>query len=426
MAQLPIWPATGKTILDARDWIGYAASSADVHTTLQAALNSARDAGPGHELQLPPGPLYVSAPIEPDSFVALRGHLGSSIIRVGGGSNCGALKSARYNAGGETGGTEKASIIGVEFDQNIGENAGVAEPLVSYDGIRPIIDLCNFKGGRINLKTIQSRPNLGSGDRLEDGLIQRLGFLDGIEANFLAEGPHDSLFRQLLARSNTGVNYICKAAAGVWDTCHGYGNADHAFNAYGGEFNNCIGEGAKLGQVLILMSSFSWRGGRLFDGGGEDGKIGFVFGSAEENCAGAQIIGTRLENLINGALKFVTPNTANGSIVAQASAASGNAVVGTPNTSFDLTGLSVTGGQTDNSKVRTIASSGSVPAPQTAIAEYTGVAEINTLQFGKAGQRLTVYLPGAAKLVATGNIKDALNGPASQQYVFDGTNWRKA
>src|SRR4051794_19321983 len=165
-------------VLDAREWIGYTSTTSDRLTKLQKALDAARDTGPGAQLLMPPWQVVVAGPATVDSFVELTGHLGASKVKVGAASNSGALKSARYNAGGETGGTERVAISKIDFDGNFAQNKGSVEPVVALDGIRPIVEKVHVTNGYENLKSIMSRNKSPGTSKLEDGIFRDLGLLD--------------------------------------------------------------------------------------------------------------------------------------------------------------------------------------------------------------------------------------------------------
>jgi hypothetical protein len=399
--------------------------STDDATAIQGALNAAYTAG-GGIVYVPPGTYIVGTKLEIDDRVTLCGSSWyASILKLKAGAKVSILECKRFGVGGTTGGTENITIEDLQFDGNIAENAGVTAPVVNLDGINPVVRRVFIKKGNINLLSKMSRGDLSS-TKVEDGIFEEIRLFDSKEFGFKFEGPHDSQMDNLLCKTNEGIGLSARMVS-VWSACHSYGNCNYPIEAISGTWYNNIAEGGKLAQVAILADGIVWSGGQIFNGGGEDGKVGFQFGSATQTAFSCRLYNVKIEGCTNGAFKFSTASTSGIYISGFAFAASGNAWVGTaPDTSVDFTHFWVTGGQGDNTKVRSIASAGAVPAPCSPIAEYTGVAEINTLQFGKTGQQLLIRLPSTAKLVTSGNISSALNGPSSAMYVFDGTKWYRA
>jgi hypothetical protein len=415
-----------KPELDARDWVGYAETSSDRGPHLNEALEAASEAG--RTLALPPFRLTVSEPGVVESFQELRGHLGASEIKVGAGSNCGAIKSARYDAGGENGGTERTSVRGVDFDGNFAQNSGVTEPVVALDGIRPIVEKVHVKNGYENLASIMSRDKSPGTSKLEDGIFRDIGLLDPQVCNFNVEGPHDSQLETILCRSNDGVNVLSTGTALVWTNLHAYGNAEYGVKGQG-VFHGLIAEGAENGQILILADSSKFFNPWLFDGGGADGKIGFVFGDAEHSANSTLIVGAKIDNCINGALQF-NRSAANSYISGLISAPSGNIATEVSNASpkLNIDGLRVTGGCVNNLATRSKSSQTEVDPPFSPEIELTGTSEVKVLKPSYAGHILTLRLTSTAKVVDNGttlNLAGDFTGPGMLTLRCDGSNFRE-
>jgi hypothetical protein len=423
--------AASKVFIDARDWVGHAPSAADKGPALNEAFKAAAEEGPGAALILPPWQLVVSEPAILDSFVELIGQFGSSWLKVGAGSNCGALQSARYGVGGTTGGTEKAAIRGVSFDGNFAENGGATHAVVELDGLRPFVKDVHIRNGYRNLSSKMSRELSAGGSKLEDGVFSDIGLLDSQVTNFLLEGPHDTQILNVLARTNDGVNIASKGVAPVWTNCHAYGNCEYPWEVTGGLFHGCIGEGGEKAQAIILADSTKWWDCWFFYGGGTDGKVGVQFGDATHTAFTTLMENVRIDGCTNGPLKFVGGHS-NSKISGQISGASGNIGVAEPSISnkIHVGNLKVTGGCVDNLNVRSVASTKNLEIPFAGFVEVTGATEITKIAATFPGHRVTLLFTSTAKLKqgeTLAAIKGSYEGGAGRTITLlcDGTNWQE-
>jgi len=397
--------------------------TADDSAAIQAALDLAGSRG--GPLEIPVGS-YNAANLEVNDKVQIEGAGWGTELRTKPGSKAPLLKSKRLGEGGESGGAENVALRNMVIDGNLAENSESTATTVDLDGPRPVVENVEFRNGYINFHTRMSRNNRSS-TRPEDGCFRNIWSFDAKHQGWVFDGPHDSHGTDIWVKSDEGKNLTVNTIS-VWNGLHSYGNPERGIEAWNGEYYGCTAEGAREGDVYI-GNNVRWRGGFVFDGGGDDGKIGFVIGDPEHNAFSFRITDVEIEGCINGCFKFQTKDS-NGSahsfISAYCNIASGSVIVGTPNTSCDLTNIWTNDGVENNAVKRTIASASAVAAPMTRVAEYTGTNEITTLQFGKAGQEMQIVLPSTAKLGTSGNIANGLTGPSTARYMFDGSLWRRA
>lgn len=410
------------------------ASGAVNAAAFQAALTAAATA---QGICLVPGGTFsVNAVSEVDDKVTLEGQSHkASIIKLAAEAKVGLLKSKRLNEGGTTGGTEGVMIRDICFDGNASENVGSTATLVDLDGIAPVMERVEIRGGNINLRTRMSRSEKAS-TVLEDGFFNHVRLIGSKEYNWLFEGPHDSVIKNVLAQTNEGIS-LCVKKISVWEGCHSYGNCKHAFEILASsEYNGCLAEGSTEGQVAIFAEGVRWRGGRVFFGGGSDGKIGFMVADATRSANSAQIEGVRVENCTNGAFVLGAAGTGNLRITGWVSGSEGFAVKGSGGSSryFDL---KVTGGMQ-------LAEATSITLPEIASAaelelpnnnrqfnripiKVTGAVEIKKWKnLPPAGTEVICLMTSTAKWVDGENLKLAGNfeGAADRtiRLMSDGTN----
>jgi hypothetical protein len=336
----------------------------------------------------------------------------ASTLRLGSGSGIGTvLTTKRYNEGGNAGGSERNYLFNLDIDANFAGNGTATEPAVKLDVVRPIVEMLSVKNGVLNLFTKMSRNISPGTEKLEDGIFTKLGLKDPQTYNLDSEGPHDSLFDIVNARSNVEgfPNIRMRGSAPVLRRAHPYGNAQYALDLEAGDVYDSTFEGGRLGQVLIGNSGRRLWGCWLFAGGGADGKIGYVFGANEAaGCFDVHIFNTQIDNCTNGALKFNTSTTARLLVTGYVTGSEGNVITGPkePNTGSDFRQLYVSGGQVDNSKLMSAAAVENMPAPCRPFLELTGAGTLKNLQFGeKPGQELTLVFKETATVVVTGNIR---------------------
>lgn len=415
-------------LLDAREWIGYTSSTSDRYAQFQKCLDAARDNG-GAAIQMPPWKVKTSQPWIIDNNVELRGQVGASRIEVGAGSNCGALRSARYGLGDAgNGGTERTTISGLIFDGNFAQNSGSTEPVVALDGIVPCMEWVEVKNGYINLQTTMSQSEKAS-TRSEDGYYNHVWLFDSKEFNWLFEGTHDSQQQNIWAKSNEGINISVRKQS-FWSHSHVYGNSKYGWEILSGSsFADCVSEGSKEGHVILKADGIRWSGGRIFYGGGSDGRIGIVFGDAEHSANTALLTDLKIENCTNGAFKFARSG-ANSLISGLISAESGNIATELTNASpkLNIDGLRVTGGCVNNLATRAKSSQAEVEPPFSPEVELTGTSEVTALKPSYAGHILTLRLTSTAKVKDNGttlNLAGDFTGPGMLTLRCDGTNFRE-
>jgi len=277
----------------------------------------------GATLVLPPFPLTVSEPALPDDLTTVIGTPGASQIVVGAGSDCAAMKSARYGAGG----TERVSLRDFVLDGNFAQNPGTTEPLLALDGIAPNVSGLVLRNGYLLLSSEQSRAEPGYPVSVE-GHFDNLRLENGVAGQIEYSGPTDSRFDRIESWTNSGQSFRIKKVS-YWRGCHPYGNAENHWVLEAGQIEciGCQGEGASKAQVLILSPSTIWRGGRIFSPSGE--KLGIQLGSSAlgKLANGTVIGGVVITGCTGGSLKY--DNSASNSLVkAWIEQASGTAVVG--------------------------------------------------------------------------------------------------
>jgi hypothetical protein len=131
--------------------------------------------------------------------------------------------------------------------------------------------------------------------------IEGLCLFDAGAQNLLWNGPHDSLLSGVEARRDgAGANIEETSTSCKWDRCHAYGNSDYPWVIGNGVYNNCAAEGGKLAEVKVTNNTPLWNGGRIFYGGGTDGKIGVLLAAG----VNPQFRNVLFENLDNGVFKF--------------------------------------------------------------------------------------------------------------------------
>lgn len=402
----------GAGLLDARKFIGKTPSTSDKGPQLNEALKAAYE----HEMSLRhvPWQVVVGEPAQPESYVGWFGHPGRSGIKVGDGSNCAAIKSPRYGAGGSTGGTVRTTIYGLDIDGNFAKNGSTTDPCVALDCVRPIVDLLHVKNGVVNLSSKMSRTKDASGGTLEDGIFTRIGLLNPQKQNFLHEGPHDTVIDGVLARSNVAsypnidLQEVC-----VLQNSHFYGNAQYACRQAAGDLKGVILEGGRKGQLLITTSGRHAWDCFLFNGGGADGGIGVVLGEeGEGNIFDARLFNFHFER-INTAVVRCNRTVSRLLLTGFAEGPEGGTgkvwdeSAKEPKADCDFRKLA-TRNLVDNTKVRkaenTFGPEG-IHAGRCEVLEVSG-KEINYIQFGEPGQTIKLFFKEATKLVhGTGNLR---------------------
>lgn len=234
----------------------------------------------------------------------------ASTIKLKGGANVPLLKTARYGAGGATGGATGFALRHIGFDGNKANNATLAAPLVDLDGLSYLIeDMLVQNGNNVNLRAKLSRETPLYNLEVQ---VRGLYLFNAGAANLKWEGPTDAVLSGVIARRDgAGANIEAGSTTNKWIGCHAYGNSDYSWVIGNGVFIDCAAEGGKLAQVKLTGSGVVWKDGRVFYGGGEDGRIGFLFGTVAFSAQ----IDTEIENCNNGAFKFEAGGGA-GSILA--------------------------------------------------------------------------------------------------------------
>jgi hypothetical protein len=430
------------SIIDARRFVGFTPSGAsDMLAKLQEAANAAAAVGAEKEkgaiLQLPPWIMELGGVLELDDFVVLWGHYGASGLKVGAGSNSGLVKSKRYNAGGANGGTEKVGIFNLELDGNFAGNPGAVDATLALDGIRPRVAHVSIKNGVRNLETIQSRPNSPGTEKIEDGFFDVVSLKDPQQENGVLAGPHDSVFAHFLGRSNVESFANIRTggtAMGVYDS-HCYGNAKYAWEVGSGELINCIGEGGRQAQAILLGDSHRIIGGRYFNGGGADGKIGIKFGNAEKTAFSSNVESVRVEGCINGAFDFTSQSASGSRITGWCDGASGTAITGSPSNAI-MWDVQIRGGMQfgGTGGPNEIAAANEIEMPtgmrwlgKPMVVRVTGATEIKKFKtLPPQGSRVVLIFTSTAKitdgenLVLAGSFEGAAN--RTLELISDGTN----
>ena len=402
-----------RPFIDLRDYVGLASSTSDKGSKVNEALTRAFE----YEKSLlhAPWQVVIGEPAGPESFVEWFGHVGRSGLKVGDGSNCAAIRSPRYGAGGTTGGTERTTIRSLDIDGNFAKNGSTTDPCVALDGIRPTVDLVTIKNGVVNLSSMMSRAGSPGTEKLEDGTFTRIGLKDPQKQNFLFEGPHDSSIDKILGRSdvatyaNIDLRTVC-----VLENSHFYGNAQYACRQAGGDLRGCILEGGRKGQLLITTGARHAWDCFLFNGGGADGGIGVVLGEeGAGNIFDVKLFNFHFEKIntcvlrCNGTVSRLLltgfaegPEGGTGKVWDESAKE--------PKADCDFRGLR-TRNLTDNTKCRpaeqTFGPEGIHAGRSEVLEILAGEKAINQIQFGETGQVLTLFFKEARKIAVTGNVR---------------------
>lgn len=413
----------------------------DDRAIIQEALDAAAAAG-GGVVFVPAGTYIVKGALEVESYVTIRGAgPRATILKLGTGVNTSVLVTKRYAAGGETGGTEETSVENIGFDGNFANNGATpaGTPVLGIDGIRPRVWNIDVRNGKVNFVTQQSRPWSPGTEKLEDGVYDRIGLKDPQEENAILAGPHDSRYSNILARSNVAgfPNIRTGGTAPVVYNSHCYGNAKYAWQLGAAtELYACQGEGGREGQVAVFADGCSIQGGRYYNGGGADGKIGILIGDATRTANSTLIEGVRVENCTNGAFILGAAGTGNCRVSGWCNGTEGEAVKGSTGSSrvFDL---KISGGMQFGGAPLLLAELAAaneleLPANNRVIGrpypiKITGATEIKKMKVvPPAGSILVLLFTSTAKVVDGENLKLAgnLEGGANRTLTLlsDGTN----
>lgn len=277
--------------------------TADNATALTAAITAATEAG-GGIVSLPAGTFVVNSTVTLPSKVILQGAgKEATIIKLGGSKNVPILRTSNFEGGSTTGGSIGFGIRDIGFDGNKANNTTMTTPVVDLDGLAFFIDnVYIFNGKASNLRTQMSRtsPNTKMEAFISNVFLEEAG-----KTNYIFLGPHDSVITNLIGAGNGTEANILVQNISNWTDCHVYGNSKYGFQVEGyAAFNNCDAEGSTNGHVLLAASGVMWNGGRVFYGGGTDGRKGFLLKEGATSC---QITGVEVANCTSGAFIFEEP-----------------------------------------------------------------------------------------------------------------------
>jgi Pectate lyase superfamily protein len=307
----------------------------DDAAAIQKALDAAKAAG-GATVFFPAGTYIVKATLKLATNVSMCG-VGkeTSIIKLANAGEVDILTTENYGTTGAHG----FAIRDLGFDGNNSKNT--KGKCLKLDGYGFVLEELWVKDAAEENIYSQMSAEGTPGVHIE-AFCSRLRVEGaGKVANILWEGPGDSQFTDVLSwRNGTGCGIAVKTVT-VWTSCHCSGNSEYGWEIDGGNatFVNCSAEGSKKGHVRAVEPHI-WVGGRIFYGGGEDGRIGVVF---EPGSEGSKILDVAIEGCHNGALVFnyAAYNSIISGYVFGSEAKP--AITGAPDESVDMFGLKVVG-----------------------------------------------------------------------------------